>query len=67
MQAQGPRPTSTSVDPTEFSAPPSEDLAPRIDSDVPAHMLTPVTYGNGIQVCPIGIATFTLRCQGFWV
>ena len=28
-------------------------------------MLTPVTYGNGIQASPIGIAAFTLRCQGF--
>lgn len=55
----------TSVDPTKFSAPPSEDLAPRVDSDVPAHMLILVTYDNGIQASPIVITSFTLCYQGF--
>ena len=64
-QEQGPKNTSTSVDPTEFSALLLEDPTPRTDSGVPVHLLTPVTYGNGIQASPIGIATFTLHCQGF--
>ena len=28
-------------------------------------MLTPVTYGNGVQASPLGVASFTLQCQGF--
>ena len=29
-------------------------------------MLTPITYGNGVQATPLGVASFTLQCQGFW-
>ena len=61
----GPRNASTGVDPTEFSTPPLADPAPRENSDVPANMLALVAYGNGAQASPIGIATFTFRCQGF--
>ena len=50
------------VDPTEFTDTPlgipelSED--PRIEP----HMLTHVTYGNGVQATPLGVASFTLLC-----
>lgn len=66
MQAQVPRTTSVSVDPTEFSALPCDYPSPRVDSDSRTHMMTPVTCGIGIQASPTGIATFILHCRGFW-
>ena len=66
MQAQVPRTTSASVDPTEFSALPCDDPTPRVDSDSRTHMMTPATYGIGIQASPAGIATFILHFWGFW-
>ena len=69
MQAQGPKTTSAGVkvvgDPTGFLAQPVEDLTPRMDSDIPEHMLTPIIYRNRIQASPTGMANSTLHCQGF--
>ena len=55
---------STAVDPTEFTDAPLGILEPREDPGVSPHMLTPVTYGNGVQASPLGVASFTLQCQG---
>ena len=52
--------TSTAVDPTEFTESPLGTPELREDPDVLPHMLTPVTYGNGIQDSPLGVASFTL-------
>ena len=60
-----PRTTSVGVDSTNLLAPPLEDPILRVDLDIPAHMLTLVTYDNGNQASPIGIDTFTLWCQVF--
>ena len=57
--------TSTAVDPTEFIESPLGTLELREDPGVLTHMLTPVTYGNGVQATPLGVASFTLQCQGF--
>ena len=57
--------TSTVVDPTEFIDSPLGILALHEDPGVSPHMLTPVTYGNGIQASPLGVTSFTLQCQGF--
>ena len=56
---------STAVDPTEFADTPLDISEPREDPGVSPHMLTPVTYGNGVQASPLGVASFTLQCQGF--
>ena len=56
---------STAVDPTEFADTPLGTPEPREDPSVLPHMLTPVTYGNGVQASPLGVASFTLQCQGF--
>ena len=58
--------TSTAVDPTEFTESPLGTPELREDPGVLPHMLTPVTYGNGVQATPLGVASFTLQCQGFW-
>ena len=57
--------TSTAVDPTEFTESPLGTPELREDPGVLPHMLTPVTYGNGVQATPLGVASFTLQCQGF--
>ena len=56
---------STAVDPTEFADTPLGTPDPREDPGVLPHMLTPVTYGNGVQASPLGVASFPLQCQGF--
>ena len=57
--------TSTGVDPTEFTESPLGTPELCEDPGVLPHMLTPVTYGNGVQATPLGVASFTLQCQGF--
>ena len=57
--------TSTAVDPTEFTESPLGTLELHEDPGVFPHMLTPATYGNGVQATPLGVASFTLQCQGF--
>ena len=57
--------TSTAVDPTEFTESPLGIPKLHEDPGVSPHMLTPVTYGNGIQATPLGVASFTLHYQGF--
>ena len=52
--------TSPMVDPTEFTKPPLGIPELREDPGVFPHMLTPVTYGNGVQATPLGVASFTL-------
>ena len=66
-QAQGPSTNSASVDPTEFCAPPLEDPTLHVDSNIPTHILTLVTYVDGNQASPTRIATFTLHCWGFCI
>ena len=56
---------SLAVDPTEFADTPLDIPEPHEDPGVSPHMLTPVTYGNGVQASPLGVASFTLQCQGF--
>ena len=56
---------STAVEPMEFAKTPLAILEPRENPSVLPHMLTPVTYGNGVQASPLGVASFTLQCQGF--
>ena len=56
---------SPAVDPTEFADTPLGTPAPREDPGVMPHKLAPVTYGNGVQASPLGVASFTLRCEGF--
>ena len=58
--------TSIAVDPTKFTESPLGIPELREDPGVLPHMLTPVTYGNGVQATPLGVASFTLQCQGFW-
>ena len=53
------------MDPTEFTDTPLGIPDFREDPRVSPHMLTPVTYGNGVQATPLGVASFTLQCQGF--
>ena len=53
---------STAVDPTEFAKTPLDIPEPREDPGVSPQMLTPVTYGNGVQASPLGVASFTLQC-----
>ena len=53
------------VGPTEFTDTPLGIPEPREDPGISPHMLTWVTYGNGIQASPLGVASFTLQCQGF--
>ena len=55
---------STAVDPMEFAKTPLGIPEPREDQGVLPHMLTPVTYGNGVQALPLGVASFTLQCEG---
>ena len=55
---------STAVDPTGFIDAPLGIPEPREDPGVLPHMLTPVTYGNGVPASPLGVASFTLQCQG---
>ena len=56
---------STAVEPMEFTDTLLGIPEPREDPGVSPHMLTPVTYGNGVQASPLGVASFTLQCQGF--
>ena len=51
---------STAMDPTEFAKTPLDILEPHEDPGVSPQMLTPVTYGNGVQASPLGVASFTL-------
>ena len=51
---------STAVDPTEFADTLLGTPEPHEDPGVLPHMLTPVTYGNGVQASPLGVASFTL-------
>ena len=55
---------STAVDPKEFAETPLGIPEPREDPGVSPHMLTPITYDNGVQASPLGVASFTLQCQG---
>ena len=55
---------STAVDPTEFADTPLDIPELREDPGVSPQMQTPVTYGNGVQALPLGVASFTLQCQG---
>ena len=51
---------SNAVDPTEFADTPLGTPELREDPGVLPHMLTPLTYGNGVQASPLGVASFTL-------
>ena len=51
---------SIAVDPTEFADTPLGTPKRREDPGVLPHMLTPVTYGNGVQATPLGVASLTL-------
>ena len=51
---------STVVDLTEFTETPLGIPEAREDPNVSPQMLTPVTYGNGVQASPLGVASFTL-------
>ena len=53
------------MDPTEFPKTPLNIHEPREDPGVSPQILTPVTYGNGVQASPLGVCSFTLQCQGF--
>ena len=51
---------SIAVDPTEFAETPLGIAEPHEDPGVLPHMLTLVTYGNGVQASPLGVTSFTL-------
>ena len=56
---------STAVDPTEFTDTPLGIPEPHEDPGVSPHMLTPVTYGNGVQATPLGVASLPSSAKGF--
>ena len=56
---------STAVDPTEFAKTPLDIPKPREDPGLSPHMLTPETYGNGVQASPLGVASFTFTMSRF--
>ena len=57
--------TSTAVDPTEFIESPFGTPELREDPGVLPHMLTPITYGNGVQATPLGVASLHYSAKGF--
>ena len=56
--------TSTAADPTEFTESPLGTPELREDPGVLPHMLTPVTYGNGVYATPLGVASFSAKGFG---
>ena len=58
-------PSTSSGAPRSFADTPLDIPKPHEDPGVSPQMLNPVTYGNGVQASPLGVASFTLQCQGF--
>lgn len=52
--------TSTVVYPKEFPDTPPGTSRLCVDTAIPPHMLTPITYGNGPRASPTSIIAFTL-------